>query len=209
MSLTITELQVRLDHLEKASHTPYFYDLTHRLLTAVWSCGQLPGFSQEDILNIASAARLHDLGKLSVPDFIILDKTGSLTAEETRRMEHHAEYGKQVLDALFPLGPSCPPLIQYAREICLHHHERWSGSGYPDHLHGEEIPRYVQVVSLADCYDTLRTCRGYRPAVSHESAKYMILSGSCGKFDPRLLALFEQVIDDITTDLYQGDVCHG
>ena len=208
MSLTIAELQVRLDHLEKASHTPYFYYLTHRVLTAAWSCGQLPGFSQEDVLNIAGAARLHDLGKLSVPE-VILDKTGSLTVEETSLMENHAEYGKQVLDALFPLGPSCPPLIQYAREICLHHHERWSGAGYLDHLHGEEIPRYVQVVSLADCYDALRTCRGYRPAVSHESAKYMILSGSCGGFDPRLLALFQQVIDDITADLYQGDVCHG
>ena len=107
MSLTIAELQVRLDHLEKASHTPYFYDLTHRLLTAAWSSGQLPGFSQGDILNIAGAARLHDLGKLSVPE-VILDKTGSLTVEETSLMENHAEYGKQVLDALSPWAPPAP-----------------------------------------------------------------------------------------------------
>lgn len=153
MSLTAPEFQVRLDRLVKTSHAPRFYDLTFRPLNAAWSCSQL-----------------HDLGNLSIPDFI-LDKTGPLTAEEARRREYHAEYGKLVLDALFPLAPSCPPLIRHAREICLHRHERCSGASSPDPLCGDEIPCYVQLVSLT--------------------------------------AFFELLIDDITSELYQGGACHA
>ena len=204
MSLTIAELQMRLDHFDETSHTLYFYDLANRMLTSAWFCGQLPGVPQEDIPNIASAARLLDLCRLFLPEKLPY-KLSPSTAAEISHMAYCAEYGKMVLNALFPPGSSCPSLIRYAREICMHYHEQWFCTGSHDPLHSEEIPCYIQVVSLADCYDRLRTCRSSRPALSHESAKFMILSGNCGAFKPHMLAFFEQSIDEIVSGLYSGD----
>ena len=182
------------------------------LVSPNWFCGCSPRSQSAACcltsLLIAQAARLHDLGKLSISEEI-LDAPAPLSPSAEAAIREHPEMGKAVLDALFSLGPGCPKVIVYAREICLHHHERWGGEGYPDHLRGDAIPRYVQVVSLADCYDALRTPRSYRPAMVHEAARNLILDFRCGSFDPRLLSCFADTIDACASGLCQGSIQHG
>lgn len=200
-------IQTRLLRIEQKYHNPNFSTLVQRMLTACAERELLPGTPDADLPVIAQAARLHDLGKLSIPE-AILDAPAPLPPSAEAAIREHPEMGKAVLDALFPLGPSCPKIVVYAREICLHHHERWGGEGYPDHLMGDAIPRYVQVVSLADCYDALRTPRSYRPAMVHEAARNLILDYRCGSFDPQLLSCFTHTIDVCACGLYSGSDPH-
>lgn len=208
MDSMICEIQARLYLIEHKYHNSNFPTLVLHLLTAFEEDGLLPDIPSTDLPVIAQAAQLHDLGKLFISDEI-LDSSAPLTVLAESAIQQHPELGKAVLDALFPLEPSCPALITYAREICLHHHERWGGEGYPDHLVRDAIPRYVQIVSLADCYDALRTLRSYRPALVHEAARNLILDCRCGSFDPRLLAHFADSIDMCASGLYQRSAPHG
>jgi len=95
-------------------------------------------------------------------------------------MKGHARAGAEILEKFSEFSDTS--FMQHAREICLHHHERIDGNGYPDGLKGDEIPLYVQVVSLADVYDALVSPRVYKPACSHEQAIQMILNNECGAF---------------------------
>lgn len=208
MDPMIEEIQTRMLRIEQKYHSPDLPALVLRLLTAFAERGLLPDVPAADLPEIAQAARLHDLGKLSISEEI-LDAPAPLSPSAEVAIREHPEMGKAVLDALFSLGPGCPRVIVYAREICLHHHERWGGEGYPDHLRGDAIPRYVQVVSLADCYDALRTPRSYRPAMVHEAARNLILDFRCGSFDPRLLSCFADTIDACASGLCQGGIQHG
>lgn len=203
MVLTPQEIQGRMARVTGKFHSTHFFDLTLRFLSAAADFQLLTAVPYADLSLIASAAQLHDLGKISIPDSI-LDSPTPLTRTDETVIRQHPEAGKAILDALFPDGPDCPPLFSYAREICLHHHERWEGDGYPHHLKGASIPAYVQVVGLADCYDALRTMRSYRPALPHAVAKEGILTQRCGTFDTRLLLCFAGVIDSLAAELYPG-----
>ena len=203
MEPTIQTVHLRLSHIERAFHTPWFSHFAMRLLTAAWEQGLLGDLPQADLLVIAKASRLHDLGKLVLPD-AILDTPGPLSPAEQDSLRTHPEQGAAILDALIPHDSPCPPVLSYAREICLHHHERWVGDGYPDQLRGNAIPGYVQVISLVDCYDALRTERTYRPAVSHRDAKAQILAGDCGSFEASMLSCFARVVDCAAADFYDG-----
>ena len=89
------------------------------------------------------------------------------------------------------------PIYDYALEICRHHHERVNGRGYPDHLCGGEIASYVQVISLADAYDALRSPRSYRDAITDAQAVKMLLDEECGAFDPDLIDAFEPILGEL------------
>ena len=142
---------------------------------------------------IASAAALHDIGKIAIPDAILM-KPGPLTAEEREIMKTHAITGCHILDSLGNVGN--PEYLRYAHNICHYHHERWDGGGYPEGLAGDEIPICAQVVGLADAYDALTSKRVYKDAYSFSRAVNMILKGECGAFSPQLLECFKHVTDE-------------
>ncbi len=150
-----------------------------RFLAAAW------GRTEDEQDRIALFARLHDIGKVRVP-MEILGKPGVLTEEEFAVVKHHPEWGAEILgDAAW---------LAMARQICLSHHEKWDGSGYPRGLRGEEIPWEGQVTALADIYDALRARRVYKPPMSHEEAVRVLLEGDRRvrpeHFNPVLLEIF-------------------
>ncbi|MGI6497338.1 MAG: diguanylate cyclase domain-containing protein [Oscillospiraceae bacterium] len=147
---------------------------------------------------VSKASALHDIGKVAIP-LEILNKPGKLTREEFEIMKTHARKGASMLQNL-PFYQN-DPLVQVAYEICLWHHERYDGGGYPDGLKGEEIPVSAQIVSLADVYAALTSGRVYQMAYSHEKAIAMILNGECGAFHPLLLECLMEVEHDVLLQL--------
>ena len=115
------------------------------------------GLDESRIAMIVSASSLHDIGKIAIPD-AILNKPGRLTAEEFEVMKTHAVKGCEILSRLDRMGDR--DYLKYASDICLYHHERWDGKGYPKGLKKDRIPMCAQVVGIADCYDALTTDRG-------------------------------------------------
>jgi response regulator RpfG family c-di-GMP phosphodiesterase len=129
---------------------------------------------------------LHDIGKIGLPDDILL-KPASLTPQERELVQQHAVIGDRMLEALGREYGTALDFLGTARVIVRHHHERWDGKGYPDRLVGDEIPPAARLVAVADVYDTLRRMRLYKPAHSHPTAARMILERSPGQFDPSLM----------------------
>ncbi|MBJ7552608.1 HD-GYP domain-containing protein [Marinomonas ostreistagni] len=138
---------------------------------------------------IALTAPLHDIGKIAIPDNILL-KPGRLTEEEFKVMQSHTEAGAQILEG------SQSDLLQAARTIAISHHEKWDGSGYPKGLKGEEIPLYGRIVALCDVYDALSSIRPYKDAWSKEQVEAYINELSGSQFDPTLVEHFNHVKDD-------------
>lgn len=133
------------------------------------------------------ASSVHDIGKIAIPDAIML-KPGRLTKEEFEIMKTHTTQGAQLLDMLEEIGDS--QYSRYCRDIALYHHERWDGKGYPKGLKGDDIPISAQIVSVADCYDALTSDRPYKNALSHEEAVELIMNGACGTFSEHLMECF-------------------
>lgn len=132
---------------------------------------------------IAHASQMHDVGKIGIPDHILL-KPGALTPEERKIMQHHTFYGADII------GKSQSPLLQMAYEIALYHHEKWDGSGYPHGLAGHEIPLVAGIVAIADVYDALMSPRPYKEAWSEEKALQLITDERGKHFNPELVDLF-------------------
>lgn len=148
------------------------------------------GLAESEANMLFTAAPMHDLGKIGVPDRVLY-KEGPLDAEEWAVMNQHPAIGARLLEG------SKSPLIEMARKIALGHHERWDGTGYPNGLRGEAIPMAARIVAIADCYDALRSRRPYKAAVSHEQTCAIILHGD-GRtapehFDPIVLEGFVRV----------------
>jgi putative two-component system response regulator len=137
---------------------------------------------------IGSAALLHDLGKIGLPD-AILHKPGPLTVEEFEIVKQHPRIGAEILEGCVE------PILQMAREIALAHHERFDGSGYPSNLVGTEIPLSGRIVAVCDVYDALTRDRVYRPAMPYEVALQMIVDGSGTEFDPEVVEAFCAISD--------------
>lgn len=148
------------------------------------------GLTEEQVQKIAEASVLHDLGKIAIPDNVLL-KPGRLTKEEFEQMKTHAAKGGEILLQIKDAWEDDFGDICY--QICRHHHEKYDGRGYPDGLAGEDIPLSAQLVSIADVYDALVTDRVYKKAFSTEQAFEMITNGDCGTFSPKLMQCFRQV----------------
>lgn len=136
------------------------------------------------------AATMHDVGKIAVPDSILL-KPGPLTPEERREMERHAERGHRIL------GGSASPVMRLAAEIAASHHERWDGTGYPNQLRGEAIPLSGRIVAVADVFDALTTERPYKQAWSPERARTHMAENAGAHFDARVVQAFLSRWDQI------------
>ena len=141
------------------------------------------GLTKDDIDQITLACVLHDVGKIAIPDSILL-KPGKLTAEEFEIMKAHTTIGARVVDKLpDSVGESYKRVCM---EICQFHHEKYDGRGYPTGLRGDDIPISAQIVSIVDCYDALTNERPYKSALPGEVAINMILNGECGVFSDKL-----------------------
>ncbi len=148
----------------------------------------------ETIELLYKSAPLHDVGKVGVPDAILL-KPGRHTPEEFEIMKMHAVYGRDSLkSAESMLGSNS--FLRLAQEIAYTHHEKWDGSGYPQGLSGRDIPLSGRLMALADVYDALISKRVYKPAFPHEKAKGIILEGRGTHFDPEILDTFLAVEDE-------------
>lgn len=148
-----------------------------------------------DCKNIAFAAAMHDVGKITISEKI-LQKPGRLTHDEFEIMKNHTRNGKKIFDHVLQMvdkGSAEYELFQRCAEVCLYHHERYDGEGYPCALKGDDIPISAQVVGLVDAYDALVSELIYKPAYSKEEAFEMILEGECGIFAPKLLDIFQMV----------------
>ena len=136
------------------------------------------------------AAPMHDIGKIGIPDAILL-KPGKLTADEFERMKEHTVFGHRLL------AHSDSPLLNHAAEIAMSHHERWDGSGYPHELAGAEIPLSGRIVAVADVFDALTSARCYKPAYPLEQALDALRAGAGHHFDPTLVDAFFSVLDEV------------
>nr|WP_294511535.1 diguanylate cyclase [uncultured Bilophila sp.] len=146
------------------------------------------------IEKIASAASMHDIGKIAIPD-AVLNKPGKLTPEEFEIMKTHSLKGCAFLQSINEGQEE--EYYRYCYDICRSHHERWDGSGYPDGLAGNSIPIWAQVVSLADVYDALTSERVYKSAYTHAQAVSMIVNGECGVFNPKLMTSFLSIASQL------------
>lgn len=144
------------------------------------------GMPRDRVELLLRAARLHDVGKITVPDKILL-KPGKLTPEEFAVVKGHAKAGAELLSG------SRSPLIRLAEQIALTHHERWDGAGYPQGLSGESIPLESRILAVADAFDALTHDSVHRKAVSQDEAAQEILTHSGTQFDPAVVSAFQHV----------------
>jgi HD-GYP domain-containing protein (c-di-GMP phosphodiesterase class II) len=138
-----------------------------------------------DIALLEFAARLHDLGKLAVPD-TILQKPGPLDEAEWEIMRRHPEWGAEMVSSV--------PGLERLGLLVASHHERWDGSGYPDGLAGEAIPMASRVISVCDAYEAMVSRRPYRASLSTEAALGELTAGAGSQFDPSVVAAVEAEI---------------
>jgi len=163
---------------ETEGHTRRVVDMTIRLASAL-------GISQQSLVNVRRGALLHDIGKLGIPDYILL-KPASLTEEEWKIMRMHPVYAYQLLSPISYLRP--------ALDIPYSHHERWDGSGYPQGLRGDAIPLAARAFAVIDVWDALLSNRPYSPAWSNAQMQAYLREESGQQFDPHVVEVFFQVL---------------
>jgi putative nucleotidyltransferase with HDIG domain len=164
---------------ETEGHTQRVTELTLKLAETM-------GIGEEKLIHIRRGALLHDVGKLGVPDHILLNP-GPLTDEEWVIMRKHATYAYNMLQPISYLRP--------ALDIPFYHHEKWDGSGYPRGLKGEQIPLAARLFAVVDVWDALRSDRPYRASWSVEKTRAYILEQSGTHFDPGVVEIFLGLID--------------
>jgi putative nucleotidyltransferase with HDIG domain len=153
------------------------------------------GMSDKEIQGVTTAALLHDIGKLAVPEHI-LSKPGALTPEEFKKIRIHPQVGAEIIEHV-PFPYPVAPLI-------LNHHERWDGKGYPRGIKGDEIPLGARILSVADFFDALMTERPYHRAMSREAALSMLEQESGKGLDPVLVRRFLEILPELMPEAKTG-----
>lgn len=152
--------------------------------------GLAAGMSETEAEVLFNAAPMHDIGKIGIPDNI-LKKPGKLDTSEFEIMKTHCQIGADII------GDDPSELIQMAKVIALTHHEKWDGSGYPNGLSGDEIPRVGQIVAVADVFDALTSKRPYKEEWPVDDAVVLLEESSGQHFDPQLIKLFKEVLPEL------------
>ena len=152
--------------------------------------------TDENIELLYKSAPLHDIGKVGVPDHILL-KPGKLTPKEFEIMEKHTVFGRDAILAAERRLESPTSFLTFAREIAYSHQEKWDGSGYPEGLTGDDIPISARLMAVADVYDALITRRIYKPAFAHEESVDIIKNGYAAHFDPDIVDAFIEIERDL------------
>lgn len=174
-------------NLESGEHIQRVKTYTNIIANKIKDLYPEYGLTDELIKLITNASALHDIGKISIPDNVLL-KPGKLTKEEFEIMKTHTTEGCKILQNIKNAWSEDFATIAY--QICRYHHERYDGSGYPDKLAGDDIPIAAQIVSIADVFDALINKRCYKDALPYEVAIEMIVGGDCGVFSEKLLKCF-------------------
>lgn len=173
---TVEALATAIDARDQTTH----YHVRRAQIYAA-GMGQVFCLSEQEIEALKAGALLHDVGKLAVPDHI-LNNPGRLTTQEFERMKVHTTVGAEILSRVdFPY-----PVVPIVR----HHHEQWNGLGYPDGLKGEEIPITARIITVVDCFDSVREDRPFRRGLTREEAIALLLRGSDTHYDPKVVELF-------------------
>jgi diguanylate cyclase (GGDEF)-like protein/putative nucleotidyltransferase with HDIG domain len=184
---TVEALATAIDAKDQTSHCH-----VRRVEIYAEGLGRLLGLSEQELSALRAGALLHDIGKLAVPDHI-LNKPGALTPAEFEKTKIHTTVGAEILGRInFPY-----PVIP----IVKHHHERWDGCGYPDGLKAEQIPVTARIMSVVDCYDSVREDRPFRPGMSRKDAVNLLLKGSGTHFDPRVVELFVGHLEQFESEI--------
>ena len=184
---------VEFRSLETGEHIRRIKFFTRILLKYLMKYFPKYGLTPVQVDEIARAAALHDIGKIGIPDAILL-KPARLTPEEFEVMKTHTTIGCDVLERV--REKQTEEFYKYCYEICRYHHERWDGNGYPDHLVGDEIPISAHIVAIADVYDALVSPRVYKSIYANNIAYDMIMKGECGQFSPDVLECFALAKED-------------
>jgi putative two-component system response regulator len=156
-----------------------------------------PILSEQFIRLLTKSAPLHDIGKVGIPDHILL-KPGKLTAEEWAVMQTHAQLGAEAIEHAERIAEKPVAFLALAREIAHWHHEKWDGSGYPDGLAREAIPASARLMALADVFDALISPRVYKAPMPIEQAHGIIFEGRGRHFDPDVVDAFIAILDEFT-----------
>jgi putative two-component system response regulator len=210
---SLLKLKQRTDELERAESVlfslarsiegkdPYTHGHCERLSDYSTRLGEHLGLSEDQLIALRRAGIVHDVGKIAVPDAILL-KPGSLTADEWKLIREHPVVGERI----------CAPLksFRFVLPIIRHHHEKFDGSGYPDGLRGEEIPVTARVLQVVDVYDALTTDRPYKKAFSITDAlQTMKEEVAKGWWDPHIFDQFERLVRTGTADFLSRGAAAG
>jgi response regulator RpfG family c-di-GMP phosphodiesterase len=167
-------------------------NLTHleRIKGYTQLLGRGLGLTQSEVQIISTACQLHDLGKVGLPEGLLLQQ-GQYTEAELNKIKRHTTIGAEILSN----SPSA--LLQAGETIALNHHERWDGSGYPNGISGEQIPLSARLCAIADVFDALTTPRPYKKEISVEDALRLITGASGSLFDPQIVQVFNEEYQNI------------
>src|SRR5918993_900313 len=183
---TIEALALAIDAKDQTAQSPI-----RRVQVYATSIARGLGMSDTEIQGVKTAALLHDIGKLAVPEHI-LSKPGPLTQEEFQKIRVHPQVGAEIISAV-PFPYPVAPLI-------LSHHERWDGKGYPQGLKGEEIPLGARILSVVDYFDALTSDRPYHKAMTHDAALALLHQESGKALDPTVVEIFIRMLPDLVEE---------
>ncbi|MCA9048512.1 MAG: HD-GYP domain-containing protein, partial [Planctomycetaceae bacterium] len=174
---------------------PYTRGHSHRVAQIGHCVARELGLNEDEADDVYLAGLLHDIGKIGVPDFVLL-KNGPLTADERRQIEQHTVIGHSILSPVRQLSHVLPGV--------LHHHERMDGNGYPKRLRDDEIPLAGRILAVADSFDAMTTSRPYRTAMATAEAEKILIQGAGGQWDQTVLDAFFAVMPDVRR-IYERD----
>jgi diguanylate cyclase (GGDEF)-like protein/putative nucleotidyltransferase with HDIG domain len=165
---------------------PYVYGHSRRVNTYAVALAEALGLSPDEVSRVSTAALLHDIGKIGIPDEV-LNKKEKLSRENWETIKAHPRLGTNIVSNI-------PQLVGCADSI-LHHHERWDGRGYPEGLKGEQIPLESRILAIADSFEAMSSARPYRPALSREDVLLELRKGAGSQFDPSLVEVFIGIVE--------------
>lgn len=196
MDLTIFSLAKLAESrdTDTGAHLERVREYSRVLARSMKQSGHWDEIDEEFVRLMYATSPLHDIGKVAIPDSVLL-KPGHLSDAEFEIMKTHAVAGAETLRAVMDRNPS-HRFLRIAHDIARSHHERFDGTGYPDGLAGDEIPLPARIMAVADVYDALTSKRVYKDAMPHQVACSIIRNGSGTHFDPRIVLVFEQSCEE-------------